>query len=186
MVTEAYANPYSAPMAPTGAVSSAPPGAERLRAAYLKHEASVRSFGLLYYLGAIVFAAIGVLYVVGGFVHVQGEPVAAVLGGLLLGAIAALNVWVGRGLRALRRSARNVATVFCVLGLIGFPLGTLINGYGLYLLRSKQGAMVFSPEYAAIREATPDMQYKTPTRTWVLLGVIVVLAVGVTAALAMS
>lgn len=186
MVTDAYANPYSAPMAPTGAVSSAPPDAERLRAAYLKHEASVRSFGLLYYLGAVVFAAIAVLGVVGGFVSVEGEPLEALLGGLLFAAIAALNFWLGRGLRALRRSARNVATVFCALGLIGFPLGTLINGYGLYLLRSKQGAMVFSPEYAAIREATPDMQYKTPTRTWILLGVVLVLAVGVTVAAVLS
>ncbi len=65
----------------------------------------------------------------------------------LLGAVFFL---LGRGLRRLRRGVRGPTIALAGLGLLGFPLGTLINGYILWLMLSKKGQLVFSPEYAAV------------------------------------
>jgi uncharacterized membrane protein len=82
---------------------------------------------------------------------------------------------MGSALRALSSKVRHVAGVFAGLGLLGFPVGTLINGYILYLLYSKKGKMVFSEEYQAIRLATPHVKYKTSVVVWVLLIIILLL-----------
>jgi hypothetical protein len=60
------------------------------------------------------------------------------------------------------------------LGLIGFPIGTLISVYFLYLLLSQKGAYVFSPEYAQVIAATPHIQYKTSIVVWIFLGLLLV------------
>jgi hypothetical protein len=83
--------------------------------------------------------------------------------------MAVLYFWMGSALRALRSKVRHVAGVFAVLGLAGFPIGTLINAYILYLLYSEKGKMVFSEEYQAIVKATPGIKYKTSIVVWVLL-----------------
>ena len=62
-----------------------------------------------------------------------------------------------------------------VVGLIGFPIGTLISGYILYLLWGKKGRVIFSPEYQAVIAATPHVKYKTSIVVWILLGLVVVL-----------
>ena len=61
-----------------------------------------------------------------------------------------------------------------MLGLAGFPLGTLLNSYILWLIHSKKGKLILSPEYAAIVEATPDVKYRTTLLVWIILGLIVV------------
>jgi hypothetical protein len=50
------------------------------------------------------------------------------------------------------------------IGLLGFPIGTLINGYILYLFLSKKGRTVFAPEYQEVIEATPHVS--TAPRSW--------------------
>ena len=65
--------------------------------------------------------------------------------------------------------------VLAVLGLIQIPIGTIINGYVLYLMFSDKGKVVFSPEYQEIREATPEVKYKTSMIVWVFLAILVVL-----------
>jgi hypothetical protein len=57
---------------------------------------------------------------------------------------------IARGLRTLRPGVRTPTIILAVLGLLGFPLGTLINGYILWLVLSKKGQFIFSPEYPAI------------------------------------
>jgi hypothetical protein len=52
-------------------------------------------------------------------------------------------------------------------------LGTLINGYILYLLLSAKWEMVFSAEYRDIIDATPHIKYRTSILIWMLLGIIV-------------
>ena len=52
-------------------------------------------------------------------------------------------------------------------------MGTLIGFYMLYLLLSKKGTMVFSPEYKEIIAQTPHMKYKTSPVVWIALGLIV-------------
>jgi hypothetical protein len=77
----------------------------------------------------------------------------------------------------LRIWARVPAIILAVIGLLGFPIGTLLNAYVLWLLASRKGRMVLSAEYASIVEATPHMKYRTPIVLWILLGVIVLLVV---------
>lgn len=81
------------------------------------------------------------------------------------------------GLRGLQSSARVVAIIFSVIGLLGIPIGTLINGYFLYLLLGQKGTYVFSEEYARVRAATPHIKYKTSIWVLVVVALLVLLVV---------
>lgn len=178
-------NPYAAPStspyggyAPSGMSQSE---AERIRRELINHEASIQSVGALYLLTAVLsglglVAMVAVLLFSLGSPDRGGEPVAVTLGFvLLLVLIVALQFWLGKGLRKLDIKVRTVAIVLSAIGLLGFPLGTLIHGYILYLLAGEKGKRVFSPEYQEIIRATPHIQYKSP---W-LLGCGILLVVGV-------
>jgi hypothetical protein len=61
-----------------------------------------------------------------------------------------------------------------------FPWGTIINGAILYLVFSKKGAKVFSPEYQEVIRQTPHIKYKTSIMVIVLVSILLaVLIVGV-------
>lgn len=168
-------NPYQTPAANVATSASMDRAqAEAIRKQYLNHEASVRSIALLYYLGAFgLLVSSAVLLVVP---TQQGEglslPILAALFGL-----GALYLWVGTGLRRLQQSIRVPAAVVAALGLVSFPVGTLINGYILYLLLSAKGKMVFSAQYREVIDATPHIKYRTSLLVWLLLG-IVILGIG--------
>ena len=93
--------------------------------------------------------------------------------GVMLAFLSASSVVVGWGMRMLWAWARTPAIVLAAIGLLGFPIGTLINAYILWLLASRKGRMVLSTEYAAIVEATPHVRYRTPIVLWIALGLIV-------------
>jgi hypothetical protein len=166
-------NPYQAPTAEIAEViPGVSPDAVQIRQEHIGHEASIRSIGILYYLGAILMILAGGI---SGFAFSQEYgDVSAVMTVFLIG-FGVLYLWMGSALRALSSKVRHVAGVFAGLGLLGFPVGTLINGYILYLLYSKKGKMVFSEEYQAIRLATPHVKYKTSVVVWVLLIIILLL-----------
>jgi len=84
-------------------------------------------------------------------------------------------IWVGTGLRRLRKWARIPTGILSGIGLLGFPLGTLINGYILYLIFSQKGKTVFSEDYRAVIEQTPHIKYRTSIVVWVLLGLVLLL-----------
>lgn len=155
--------------------------AEEIRKKHHGHETSIKSIGFLYYLSA---GLCGLLFLGGGGVDmfriIQGNQVAGVVFAIFLSLglyamIGALSLWLGWGLRRLRSKARIGAIVLSVIGLIGFPIGTIINIYFLYLLCSKKGAMVFSPEYQEVIRQTPHMKYKTPVAAWIVLGLLILL-----------
>ncbi len=54
---------------------------------------------------------------------------------------------VARGVRKLAPWARITTIVLAAIGLLGFPVGTLINGYILYLMLSKKGKRIFEDDY---------------------------------------
>ncbi|MEN9573473.1 MAG: hypothetical protein RL514_1328 [Verrucomicrobiota bacterium] len=154
--------------------------AEAVRNEHLKHEASIRSVGSLYYVGgvAVVFAAIALF--ITGLTADRNSPeagIGVILGGGFLGFLGALQLWTAHGLRCLKPSARTPATLFSCLGLLGFPIGTLINGYILYLLHSKKGRTVMTAEYAQVIAQTPHIKYKTSVIVWIFLGLVVALLV---------
>lgn len=149
------------------------------RKMYLSHEASIQGIGMLYLLGA-AFLGLAILLMLGGILTGQAGGQEAVVTGVLclvyLGLLW-LQIWVGRGLRSLNPKVRTPAIVLSVIGLLGFPIGTIVSAYVLYLLASKKGEFVFSAEYARVREATPEIKYRTSWIVWVFLILLVALIV---------
>jgi len=94
-----------------------------------------------------------------------------------------LMLIVARGVRKLLPWARTTASVLAGIGLLGFPLGTLINAYILYLLLSKKGKRIFEADYKAIIDATPHVKYRTSIVVWIVLGILVAGFVGLIVAL---
>jgi len=157
--------------------------AEEMRKEHLKHEASVKSVGVLYYLGGgavFLFGLVGLFAVPKD----SNAPIAIVVFPvLLLFLFGAGQLWVGTGLRRLRRWARIPTGILSSIGLLGFPIGTIINGYILYLIFSQKGKVVFSDEYQAVIEQTPHIKYRTSIVVWIVLGMLLLLiAAGIIAA----
>jgi len=145
---------------------------EQLRKEHISHEASVKSIGLLYFLGAafLLLAAVG-------FTAAPSARSGLAIAALFVG-LAALQIWTGVGLRRLRPWARIPSGILSGVGLLAFPIGTLINGYILYLLFSKKGATVFSDEYKQAIEQTPHIKYRTSIVVWIFVVLLLVLVVG--------
>lgn len=160
-------NPYAPPTAEVADITSADPEAEAIRREHIKHEASIRSVGILYYLGGVLMGLAAILFFFGFETTSIGMGFAA-----LYAVLALLSLVVGHELRALTPWARIAAIVFAGIGLLGFPIGTLINGYILYLLLSQKGRRIFQPDYLQIVAATPEVKYRTSVVVWIVLGVI--------------
>jgi hypothetical protein len=175
----AAVNPYAPPRAHVDDVAHANSEAEEIRQEHIKHETSVRSIGILYYLSGGLMCVLGVL-LVAGFLSGRSD---ALLGGLTVvySAIGVLMLFVARGVRQLKPWARTTTIVLAAIGLLGFPLGTLINGYILYLMLSKKGKRIFEDDYKDIMEATPHIKYRTSIVVWIVLGILLLAMVGLIA-----
>lgn len=139
---------------------------EQLRHQYLKHEASVQSIGTLYILGGALGGLAGVGF---GVLGARNDAPASIAIALFILVLSLGQFVTGLALRKLEPWSRGVATVLSAIGLLGIPIGTLISIYFLYLLQSRKGAMVFSPEYREVIEATPHIRYKTSPIVWILV-----------------
>ena len=169
-------NPYAAPAARVDDIG-VNPEAEAVRREHINHEASIKAVGFLYYLGGVGLTMAGIaqaMLVSSGAVH----PLMA----LLLLALGVAQFFAGWGVRGLRRWGRIVGGVISGIGLLGFPIGTVVNGYILYLFLSRKGRTVFSPEYQDVIAATPHVKYRTSIVVWIFLALIlalIVLGIGV-------
>jgi hypothetical protein len=162
------------------------PQVEEIRKAHLKHEASVQSVGLLYYLGGVFVICIGAFGLFAGFRGSKTPEVVGVglLGSFFLLALGAGQFWVGTGLRRLQKWARLPTGILSGIGLLGFPLGTIINAYILYLVFSSKGNTVFSDEYHAVIQQTPHIKYRTSIIVWIFLVLLLALiTLGICAAI---
>ncbi|RUL83377.1 hypothetical protein [Tautonia sociabilis] len=102
----------------------------------------------------------------------------------IFGVIALINLVIARGLRRLHNPTRRVVVALTVLLLVVLGLGTiralvespalalgilvvgsLIPSVVLYLLLSDGAAMIFSPEYQEIIEATPGLSQRLGLQT---------------------
>ena len=142
--------------------------AEQIRKDHIKHEASVKSVGFLYFLGAAFLILAGV----GGLVTGDGVSMAV---GLVLACFGILQIWVAIGLRRLKSWARIPTAILSGIGLLVFPFGTIINGYILYLVLCQKGKTVFSDEYKLVIEQTPHIKYKTSIIVWIFVGILLLL-----------
>ena len=165
-------NPYAAPTAIVDDVSASPEK-EATRREHINHETSIKAVGFLYYLGGVGVTVAGIANLAGG------KPAF----GILLLVLGAGQLVAGWGVRALRPWARVLGCVLSGFGLLGFPIGTLINAYVLYLFLSKKGRTVFAPEYQEVIEATPHVKYRTSIVVWIFLALLVgLILLGVTMA----
>ncbi|MES2474763.1 MAG: hypothetical protein V4640_03205 [Verrucomicrobiota bacterium] len=169
-------NPYVASQ-----VFDSPPAldsdAEVIRKEHIKTEASIKSLGILYFLGGVflLFGSIAALTTapVTEGVTGLGEQAAYILF-LILGIF---QFFLGAAVRKLKPWSRIGVGILSTIGLIGFPIGTLISAYILYLVLGKKGKMVFSPEYKEIIAATPHIKYRTPKIVWIILGILVLILI---------
>ena len=174
MNNDASLNPYATPRAVV-----ADPGAsevEIVRKEHITHEASVKSAGALFMLGGLITLAAAASMVIPAMAIVGDRPGFLVIGMAVAG-LGIAYVGSGWGLRGLRAWSRIPAIVLAAIGLLGFPIGTLVNSYILWLVLSRKGRMVLSAEYASIIEATPQIRYRTSIAVWIGLGLLVLLAV---------
>lgn len=164
-------NRYAPPTANVADVVSVGSEAEEIRSEHIKHEASVKSIGTLYYIGGVVLVLAAIGLVVAFYVDGSSEPQLGFLA-IVLAIYAVFGIVsfvLGYGLRRLAPWARIPTVIVACIGLLGFPVGTLINGYILYLVLSEKGRRIFEPDYAEIVAATPHIKYRTSTVVWVVL-----------------
>ena len=132
-------NPYAPPKASItpAALDGDQEYAEQIRRELIKHETSIKSVGFLYLFGA-TFMVIFAISLIAISLLGTGEPSVGLGLGIVAfyGVLAALSIYLGIGLRKLSPKIRTGVTILSVIGLLGFPLGTLINAYILYLLHS--------------------------------------------------
>jgi len=173
-------NPYAAPQSQ---VLQATRQAELERMQHIHTEATIKSVGFLYYLGTFALLLLGTAELSGSNLK-EGVPPQ------LMGAI--FIIWgarqgaVGYGLRRLRSWARIPTVIFSCIGLLGFPVGTLINAYILVKVQGQQGKFVMTPEYQQIIAATPHVKRKSSIVTLVLLALLLIILIGIIAAIATS
>lgn len=175
-------NPYSAPLVPL--VAAAPTDAERIRQEHVKHESTIKTLAALHFISGTV----GLVAVVLALSQSLGSSEFTIV--LCIAVLAILNIFIGRGLRRFKPWARwagvVVAAVFVVLSMVTFPVGPIINGIILYLLACRKSARIFAPDYQAIIAATPHVRHRTPVGVWITLGIVILLAVIIGAALALN
>jgi hypothetical protein len=161
--------------------------AELIRKSHLSHEANIQSFGCLYTLGGIMQLLFGAFYTVAGIVVAltgsqvlesgeefeTGSPLTAGLITVALGvfflALGTVQLLGGRAMQTLNSKHKMLAIIISAIGLLGFPCGTILSAYLLYLLLSPKGEMVFSEGYKDIVRATPHIKYRTSIIVWILL-----------------
>jgi hypothetical protein len=159
-------NPYEAPAARVD--DPALSGAEAERTAHLRHEARLRSVGVLYWLGAAATVLmVGMSLATAPSADPEGwTTVGAVVLAALLAAV------IGWGYWSLSPWVRWPGTAVSVLGLLAIPIGPVIHGYFLYLLWCAKGRRVLAPGYAQVRQRTPHLRYRRTIGDWIALVVI--------------
>ncbi|TDU73086.1 hypothetical protein EI77_01553 [Prosthecobacter fusiformis] len=163
------ANPYAPPQSDLY-IPQVETSAEKLRREHLDNEATIKSVGLLYYLG-------GFLAIVGGLVllleGIDNDRSAVVIEGGVFFVLGIAQLFIAYGLRRLRSWTRIPTLLFSIVGLIAFPIGTLINGYIISKIAGRRGKFVMTPEYQLIISETPHVKRKINRKLIIVLGVLI-------------
>ena len=113
----------------------------------------VKVVSVLYWIGAVLSVLFGLMMLVGGsalgmFAGGLGGGILggfAVLMGILMIIFAILGAIVGYGLWTHRSWARILGIVLSIIGLLSFPVGTIINAIIIYFLAfNKDVKMLFN------------------------------------------
>jgi hypothetical protein len=167
------ANPYTPPQADI--IPPPPADAEGIRIEHLKTEGAIRTAGGIYLAAALLWG------LAASFLVFDSDP-ETMGGGLFHWTLAAALSAVAIGLRRHRPWARGPGILVSILGLLAFPIGTLMCGLILAKIGSRKAATVMSPGYAPIIAATPHLK---PRVHWPLI-IVLVCAVVLVVLLALS
>jgi hypothetical protein len=168
-------NPYAAPQSQVLQMTTQD---EIVRREHLNTEASIKTIGILYYLGGVALISISVISLTsegqrnGGYILLLGVSL------LLVGAGMGVAAY---GLRRLKSWARPltilISSLAVIVGLINLSWAVVIHIYILAQMLGSQGKFVMAPEYQRIIAATPHVKRKTSIVMIVVLLVLVVLLV---------
>jgi hypothetical protein len=140
---------------------------EVIRKNHIHHESSVRSIGIFYYLNAVLL----IIPVILCIVLPSKDPLfVKILACTILIGVGIFQFCIGRGLRTLHKWSRIPTIILSIIGLLAFPLGTLVSAYFLYLVVCEKGKTVFSDEYKSVIKATPHIRYGISIVVWIFLG----------------
>ncbi|MEO8001318.1 MAG: hypothetical protein ABI644_05535 [Arenimonas sp.] len=178
-------NPYSPPTANIDDKANATRDMEQIRQENIRHEVQLKSIGSLYGLAGILLgiSCIGIFIPLissdDKFSTGQESPMMFV--GILAfyGVLTTIMLAMAYGYRKLSPWVKIPGTVLSVIGLLGIPVGTLINGYILYLIWCKHGKTVLAAGYQDIIRATPHVKYKRTLGDKIATGIVFALLVGV-------
>jgi hypothetical protein len=167
-------DPYGTPQAELAVQQGSTADDEALRRELINTEASIQAIGTLYYLVALAFLAMGI-----GIAQASLQDTDSVVIGAMVGAIGVLFAFLARGLRKLAPGFRLAVTLVSVIGLVVFPLGTLVGAYILYLLHNAKGRRVMTPEYVELIARTPHIKYRTSPVVLVAFVILIALLLAV-------
>lgn len=168
-------NPY---LAPTTAVADwQDPNADLvgIREQHIRHEVLLKSIGSLYWLTAVVclVGTIATVSTLSQYGSGADGTIFLFLSTIIYGGMGLASAIVGFGFRALKPWVKFPGTVLSGVGLLGIPVGTIINGYILYLIWCDKGKRVLAEDYAGIIAQTPQVKYKRTVGDWIALGIVV-------------
>ncbi len=151
-----------------------------IRQKHIGHENAMKTLGVMHLIGgaALLLGCAGVVFDGFDFASLSGdgdsvvEGVAIFVVVLLLGGSSA---HLGTKLRKLHPSAWQPARTLSMLGLLAFPIGTMISAANLGYLNSDKGKFVFTDEYARVIEMTPTVKAKTSGLVKVLLALVLLI-----------
>lgn len=176
-------NPYSPPTANIDNKANATRDMEKIRQENIRHEVQLKSIGSLYGLAGLLLGISSIVMLV--TLLASDDKMAAGEGPMLAGMLAlygllsAMMLAMAYGYRKLLPWVKIPGTVLSVFGLLGIPVGTLINGYILYLIWCKQGQAILTDGYQDIIRATPHVKYKRTLGDKLALGIVIAMLVGV-------
>jgi hypothetical protein len=160
--TDPEANPLPVPASNHGPAGEGHVvNAEAVREELIFHEAIFKSIGSLYLSAGILCIVALLTLLISEYVDlpVKSIKMSTVESIVVLSAFAACGIFIGILLRRLHPAIRVAWIASSAGGMLHFPLGTLINGYFLYVLFSDKGRRVFAPEYREIMKQTPHVKY---------------------------
>ncbi|BCU77473.1 hypothetical protein [Luteolibacter sp. LG18] len=168
-------NPYLAPTTIATPLETGLSSDEEIRRQCINRESTIRTLSALYILGGVIGLIAGA-----SLISQSGASPRAtsVWTGLFCVALSLLGLANGTGLRALKPWARVLATLQACVGLLAFPIGTLINALIISAFWSNPSKTIFSEDYKRIIAATPHVKVKTSKVT---IAVLIILAVAVLA-----
>ena len=185
----AFENPYASPTVDVSSVPSTgavPSDAERIRREHISHEASVKSIGLLQYVGGALMSLSGIAGLLLFAANPRADAVGAIFGPIYI-VLGILSFVLGYNLRKLRGWARwttvvvtsigilfmlsglavaildlvraNVSLVGLTVPVAAFLLIALIPFCVVGLLVARKSRVIFSESYRQVIEQTPHIKY---------------------------